>query len=313
MRRGIVSAAALMLVFIVTTAAHGEGQTRASASTSQQAMSASERMLADRIYVRLAERAWAGADFTVSVDRGVATVGGTVPTEQTKQKIVRVVRRTRGVLEVRDQLRVNPAVGELRGGSPVPDAELSKRVAKKIAGTLTGAKAAEDWWFTGWRVEGPDRNWTMVVEAEDGAVTLEGEVPYQSTIRKAVDAALDVQGVRSVRSEIEIEPTYYGYPSYFPYMGYPYAYADPDYLVYYDGAPAHSFKGVQTLTGEVTRVDRQKGLLTLKTDTGSFDLSFPPSSLQGVNQGERISVQLGFREAGGGAGSPDMSEPRATK
>ena len=156
----------------------------------------------------------------------------------------------------------------------------------------------------------------MIVQAEDGAITLEGEVPYQSTIRKAIDTALDVQGVRSVRSEIELEPNYYGYgyPYRYPYSywGAPYAYGDPDYFVYYDATRAHDFKGVQTLTGEVSKIDHQKGSLTLKTDSGSFDFSFPPSSLQGVKQGERINVQLGFKEADGAAASPATSQPRST-
>lgn len=322
MRSTIASIVSVALALSVAGWVHpAEAQQRSGQAAQQsqqnqqsQRMNASEKMLEDQIYVRLAERAWAGSDFKATVNQGVVTLSGTVPTEQTKQKILRLTRRTPGVMEVRDQLRVNPAVGALRGGSTVPDAELSKRVAQKIAATLTGAKAAEDWWFTGWRVEGQDRMWTMIVQAEDGAVTLEGEVPYNSTIRKAVDAALDVQGVRSVRSEIELEPAYYPYYRYgYPYA-YRYGYYDPDYFVYYDASrDAHDFKGVQTLTGEVTKIDPQKGMLTLKTDRGSFDLSFPPASLQGVKQGERINVQLGFRPVDSPAASPPSGQSGTTQ
>jgi osmotically-inducible protein OsmY len=308
-----VAALALTLGAPAGVQAADAPQARSNPTTARKQMNAAEGMLQDRIYVRLAERAWAGADFDVKVNRGVVTLSGTVPTEQAKRRIVSLARRTPGVMEVREQLRVDPAVGARGGDSPVPDAELSKRVAQKVAGTIAGSKAGEDWWLTGWRVEGPDRTWTMVVEAQDGAVTLDGEVPYHSTIRKAVDAALDVEGVHSVRSEIELEPAYSGYPYDDFSWGRPYVRGvhDPEYFVYDEAGPdAHDFKGVQTLTGEVTKIDAQRGLLTLKTDEGSFELSFPPSSLQDVEQGERISVRLGFTEVNETAASPTMRQER---
>jgi osmotically-inducible protein OsmY len=295
---------------------------RRSQENRQDRMNYAERMLEDQIYVRLAERAWVGADFDAKVDGNTVTLSGTVPSERTKGDILRITRRMPGVVDVRDQLHVKPSVGADRGGSPVPDAELAKRVAQKIASEMPGAKAGEDWWFTGWRVEGQDRQWTMIVEATDGAITLEGEVPYTSIIKKAVGTALNVQGVWSVRSELEIEPVqrygpYYGYGyhshAYHPYhyrYG-PYAAGDPDYFVYYDASRAggggaardgrssamqgtRDAKSVHTVTGQVTDIDRQKGALTFKTDQGSFDLQLPPASLQNVTKGEQITVELGL-------------------
>lgn len=290
-------------------------QSQASQRPEPQQMNASERLLEDRIFVELAERAWAGADFKVNVDGGTVTLSGTVPTEQTKQRILRIARRTAGVTEVRDQLRIDPSVGAQRGSSPVADSELSKRVAQNIASVVPGAKAGEDWWLTGWRVEGQDRRWNMVVQADDGAVTLEGDVPYHSMVRKAVEAALKVQGVRSVRSELEIDAFVARYPYYpYPYRGYPYGarYYDPDYFVFID-PPATALHGRHTITGEVTRLDRQKGTVTLKTDRGSFDLHFPPTSLQNVKQGERITVEMGFKRADAAAASPRMDSSGSQK
>jgi osmotically-inducible protein OsmY len=207
------------LLALLAWAAGGPPSLGAQPARERPQAGAIEGGLADRIYVRLAERAWAGADFDVRVRQGVVTLSGTVPDERAKQRILGVVHRTRGVSEVRDRLRIDPAAGQPRAGAPVPDAELARRVAQQVAAAL-GARAGEDWWFSGWRVEGPYRNWTMVVDAADGAVTLDGEVPYDSIVRRAVQAALRVPGVLSVRSEVELEAAVYGPPAY--YWWHPY-------------------------------------------------------------------------------------------
>jgi hypothetical protein len=109
------------------------------------AMNAIEQGLADRIYVRLAERAWVGADFDMRVDHGVVTLSGTIPSARTKAGVLRIVRHTSGVTDVIDRLRVDPAAGRSGSSSPVPNAQLSRRVARRIAGAIAGAKAGEDW------------------------------------------------------------------------------------------------------------------------------------------------------------------------
>jgi osmotically-inducible protein OsmY len=58
--------------------------------------------------------------------------------------------------------------------------------------------------LTGWRVEGPDNRWNFVVQADNGDIWLEGEVPRYSVIREAINAARQVSGVRSVRSQLEL-------------------------------------------------------------------------------------------------------------
>jgi BON domain len=80
----------------------------------------------------------------------------------------------------------------------------------------------------------------MTVEADEpGRVVLEGDVPKWDIMRKAVEAAANVPGVRVVDSELEYEPDYYpifrygaeryygdGYYPYYPYMDRP-PYAAP--------------------------------------------------------------------------------------
>ena len=265
-------------------------------------MDAAERLLEDQLYVRLAERAWVGGDFKATVNQGIVTLRGTVPSEQSKQKMLRIARQMADVTEVRDQLRVDPSVSAQRGGrAPVDDAALAKSVAQEIVGAIPGAKAGEEWWFSGWRVEGPDRRWDTTVEADNGAVTLDGDVPYARLVRKAVEAALQVPGVRSVRSEITIERI----PGpYSPYSGYgPYGYGGYGGYGYAFGPYVHGFRGFHAMTGEVTKIDPQKGTVTMKTETGTFDLHFPAAFLQNVKPGAQITVEVGLSNADAGAAS----------
>jgi hypothetical protein len=271
-------------------------------------------MLEDRVLVRLAEHAWVGGDFKVQADGNMVTLSGTVPSEQTKQRILRVTRRTFGVVQVRDQLRVNPSVAS-PPATTVDDSVLTQRVAQQIARQLQGAKAGEDWWLTGWRVEGPGNRWTFTVEAQNGNIWLEGEVPHYSQMRQAIDAARNVQGVRSVRSNLEIDRDYYPVYGWYPgaYPGYAYAPYGPHAIDrdYYfidadNGMNAHGFRGLHAVTGKVTKVDKQTGLMSLRTEQGAtLDLAFPPGALQGVDQGDRLTVEVGFKEADtAGAASP---------
>jgi osmotically-inducible protein OsmY len=304
---GLVSSPALWLPSAEAQQSQPPSQSR---QHQQPPMDAAERMLEDQIYVRLAEHAWVGGDFKAAVNQGVVTLSGTVPSDQTKQKILRIARRTAGVSEVRDQLRINPSVGAQRSGAaPVADSELSKQVAEQIASTISGAKAGADWWSSNWRVEGIDQTWTMTVDADNGAVTLDGDVPDKSVIRKSVEAALQVHGVRSVRSDIDVESIYARsgryYPDYYGSWGSPYEYGYP-YAYRRDGMPRNvrDFGGLHTMTGEVTKLDHQKGTVTLKTDTGTFDLQLPPASLQNVTPGAKIAVEMGVKNLDGAAASP---------
>ena len=208
--------------------AQGTKQQTSQQEMSQQRMSQhqrdrmgrSDRALEDRVFVRLIESPMLGPDLTVKADGGVVTLSGTVGSEQAKQRALRTARRTPGVDEVKDQLRVDTSRAQRAGtGAAVNDTELAKRVAQQVAREITGANAGEDWWGTGWRVEGAENRWNFIVEADGGAITLEGDVPRHEIIRKAAEAARKVQGVTSVRTELDIERRY---GAYGPYYGYPY-------------------------------------------------------------------------------------------
>ncbi len=62
--------------------------------------------------------------------------------------------------------------------------------------------------------------------------------------------------------------------------------------------------GRQYVTGTVTSVDRERGSLQLESERGPLTLVFPPASLQNVQTGERMTVELGFART---AAPPDQS------
>ena len=172
-----------------------------------------DQMLEGWLVVKLAARPGLN-DVNVEVENGVAVLNGRVSTQQDKNRAIWVASSTRGVSSVRDQLKIDPALAQHRP-SNISDRELAKKVAQQIAANIEGAKAGEDWWFDGWRVEGRSNRWNLVVDVTDGHVNLEGDVPNVDTMTKAVEAAVDVPGVRTVDSDLEF-PRFYGYWGYHP-------------------------------------------------------------------------------------------------
>lgn len=53
-----------------------------------------------------------------------------------------------------------------------------------------------------------------------------------------------------------------------------------------------------TMTGEVTRVNPEKGWLFVKTTEGRMLLHFPSSALQSVKQGDRVTIELALKDDG---------------
>jgi hypothetical protein len=52
--------------------------------------------------------------------------------------------------------------------------------------------------------------------------------------------------------------------------------------------------GRHTMTGEVTKIDNQKGMFSL-TKEGTLDLHAPPSPLQGVKRGDQVAVEIAVK------------------
>lgn len=56
--------------------------------------------------------------------------------------------------------------------------------------------------------------------------------------------------------------------------------------------------GRHTMTGEVTSVAPDKGRVFIKTPEGRMLLHFPPSALQNVKKGDRVTVELALKDNG---------------
>jgi osmotically-inducible protein OsmY len=195
----------------------------------------------DLLVIKMAERSNLTQTIKVSVKDGVATISGKVPDEQAKRRALRIARNTAGILSVRDEISIDPSLKRVISDKErnVNEKELVKQVAQKIAASIEGAKAGEDWWFEGWRVEGEFNTWSLVVEVDEpGFVILQGEVPSLDIMRKAVEAAAAVPGVRALDTNLELDLYYaHGYP--YRGFGYPYAWGYPYYPAYGFAPYAH--------------------------------------------------------------------------
>jgi len=61
--------------------------------------------------------------------------------------------------------------------------------------------------------------------------------------------------------------------------------------------------GEHDMSGTVQKIDHKKGTFQLKTHEGVLGLHFPPSSIKDVNDGDALTVHLGFKK---GASSAPM-------
>jgi osmotically-inducible protein OsmY len=158
--------------------------------------------VAERVSLRLAQsRALAGSRIRAEGEDANVALRGAVRDASQRQRALALAAQTPGVGSVRDELAVDSA---LPAPVPVPDEQLARRVAEVLAGSEElNARVAEGWLF-GWRIEGKD--WSIEVEVDDGDVLLEGSAPLQQHIQSFVLGARDVPGVRSVRSEITLQP-----------------------------------------------------------------------------------------------------------
>lgn len=70
------------------------------------------------------------------------------------------------------------------------------------------------------------------------------------------------------------------------------------------------FTGRHTMEGEVTRINQQKGMVSVKTAEGTLDLHFPPSAISTLKKGDRVAVEMALKPEGGAA-SPATGKSRS--
>lgn len=122
-------------------------------------------------------RVRAGA-IAIAVEDGVVTLSGTVASFSERWAAEDAAKRVRGVRGVADELRV-----ELPGMHRIDDTEIAKTAVELLK----------------WNAGLPQ---SLVVQVEDGCVTLSGAVDWPFQRDEALDAVRRVPGVRDVYADI---------------------------------------------------------------------------------------------------------------
>lgn len=135
-----------------------------------------------------------GLSIDVDTQDGVVTLTGPVHTEEERQMAERLARRTEGVREVKNALRVAPEetlTREVR--------EAAEEAAKTISDAWITARVAASL-----RFDSTINHGEIDVSTEDGVVTLAGKVPYLFQKKGAAETAREISGVKSVDNRLEV-------------------------------------------------------------------------------------------------------------
>ena len=68
-----------------------------------------------------------------------------------------------------------------------------------------------------------------------------------------------------------------------------------------------------SMPGEITRVDQKDGWVHVKTSEGTLIVHFPPTELQSVKKGDKITLHLALKDLGPAADKAPMTEKPAKK
>jgi hypothetical protein len=55
------------------------------------------------------------------------------------------------------------------------------------------------------------------------------------------------------------------------------------------------YQGRHDVKGEITNVNKDTGMLSLKTAEGDLQLAFPPSAVNKLNKGDEVSVEMAIK------------------
>ena len=133
------------------------------------------------------------------------------------------------------------------------------------------------------------QNLTWVdVDTSDGTVYLSGTAATEAQKSRATEIARDVKGVQRVVNNIQVQARTGATAESRPATGQARAMEGST-----AASPATgSMSGPNVMVGEVVNVDHGTGRLTLRTGEGDMMLRFPPAAVAGVQQGDRVGVEL---------------------
>jgi hyperosmotically inducible protein len=129
-------------------------------------------------------------NINVDTSKGVVTLSGTVDSERVHREAVRLARRTPGVNDVRDQLKVEKAVAT--------SGRRDTGLAEKIEDAWITTKIQSRYWIDE-RVKARNIN----VTTNNGVVTLAGEITPEAH-QQALDLARDTDGVTRVVDRLKM-------------------------------------------------------------------------------------------------------------
>ncbi|HEX5950176.1 MAG TPA: BON domain-containing protein [Actinomycetota bacterium] len=160
----------------------------------------------------LADEDVSGSSINVDTSSAVVTLKGEVEDQAQKARALQIARGIEGVKQVQDHLTIKPtrsgSASTAQGGATTaPGASgVAKRDDDQIERDVR--QAIQKSWTSGQlRMEGDTlkgaEGTSIEVDVDDGVVTLDGKVQSVEDIVKAAQAARGVQGVRSVKTNIE--------------------------------------------------------------------------------------------------------------
>ena len=157
-----------------------------------------------------------GSNIDVDVKNGVVTLQGTVPSEAGRARAIAEAKKTDGVKNVVDQLRIAPAHS---GGTMDKAQDKTAHAADKAADTTTSAakktgRAVDDGWIKSKIYAQYMTEWNTVlddseidVDVANNVVTLNGTVKSAAAKAKAVSIAKATDGVKSVTDNLRVGTT----------------------------------------------------------------------------------------------------------
>jgi hyperosmotically inducible protein len=145
-----------------------------------------------------------GSNIDVDVKNGVVTLQGTVPSEAGRARAIAEAKKTDGVKNVVDQMRIAPAAG----------GTMDKAQDKTATATQKTGRAIDDGWIKSKIYAQYLADWNTVLNDSDidvdvkaGVVTLNGTVKSAEAKTKAVSTAKATDGVKSVNDNLRVAAT----------------------------------------------------------------------------------------------------------
>ena len=157
-----------------------------------------------------------GSNIDVDVKNGVVTLQGTVPSEAGRARAIAEAKKTDGVKNVVDQLKIAPAhdAGKMDKAQDKTAKAADKAEDKTASAAKTTGRAIDDGWIKSKIYAQYMADWNTVlndsdidVDVQNNVVTLNGTVKSAEAKAKAVSTAKATDGVKSVVDNLRVGTT----------------------------------------------------------------------------------------------------------